>query len=93
MDETLPVSRSYFRAIWYTDKISMSICSKTAVEFFSFGDNERLQLFTGLIENLGVSGYEKKRVDLETKTLTSQTITRSPSAISLAVDHILSKRR
>lgn len=60
----------------------MSVVAKAGVQFLPLGDEERLYEFSGL------SNGERRR-GLSGADRTCHTMTRSPGAISLAVDHIV----
>lgn len=86
MDETASVAGGNFRAIRKTNEVVMAIRAKFAVEQFAGGDLEGLKE----LSRLGVYRTFIFLLAARTKreTLTSHTMTKSPSWISLFWDHI-----
>lgn len=93
MYKTLSVARADFGAIGDADQVRVTIYTKSTIKFLPRCDNERLDGFPRLFARVLKTFKRVYKPDMSfRKQLTSQAITRSPDAISRAVDHMRSRQ-
>jgi len=86
VDKTASVAGGNFRAKRETNEVVVAIRAELAVEQLASGDLERLNKLSGLDESNVRHFFSPAKTG--NKKLTSQTMIKSPSRISLFSDHI-----